>query len=242
MSWLVTKKDARGTWHSTQATVLSLKALVTGTGKPLGGDAERHVTVKVGEQTQDVVIAADQAEVMKLIDVTKWLKAGDTDVSLKEKSKTAPGYQVVFRYHVPEPKADNKEPLSIAIDYDMDSLTVGETVKAEATVTNRMKTTAPMVMVDLPVPPGFARCRSVREAGEGRRDRPVSGAGAAGAGVPAGAGAGQAADAALLAAGDDAGAGDGAGRAGVRVLRPAEGGVQPGEAVHGEGAGVNVHR
>src|SRR5262249_5808042 len=156
LSWLVTKKDARGTWHSTQATVLSLKALVTGTGKALSSDGERRVTVKVGDHSEEVVIAADQAEVMKLIDVSQWLKSGDTDVSLTEKSKTAPGYQVVFRYHVPEPKSDNKEPLSIVIDYDKDELNVGESVKVQAAVTNRMKTTAPMVMVDLPVPPGFA--------------------------------------------------------------------------------------
>jgi len=49
----VTKKDAQGTWHSTQATVLSLEALVMGTGKPMAGDGERRVTVRVGQQSQE---------------------------------------------------------------------------------------------------------------------------------------------------------------------------------------------
>lgn len=156
LSWLVTKKDANGTWHSTQATVLSLEALVAGTGKSLGGDSERRIVVRVGDHSEEIVIPADQAEVMKQLDVSKHLKAGDNDVSLSEKGKTAPGYQVVFRYHVPEQKVEKQEPLTIAIDYDRDDLLVGESMRATATVTNRMQTTAPMVMLDLPVPPGFA--------------------------------------------------------------------------------------
>ena len=38
LEWLVAHKDSTGTWHSTQATVLALKALLAGTGKPLGGE------------------------------------------------------------------------------------------------------------------------------------------------------------------------------------------------------------
>src|SRR5262249_27706578 len=74
LSWLVTKKDPQGTWHSTQATVLSLKALVTGTGKSLGGDSERRVEVSVGGQTEEIVIPANQAEVMKQVEITRYLK------------------------------------------------------------------------------------------------------------------------------------------------------------------------
>ena len=36
LAWLVEQKDAHGTWHSTQATVLALKALLAGTDRPLG--------------------------------------------------------------------------------------------------------------------------------------------------------------------------------------------------------------
>jgi hypothetical protein len=155
--WLVTQKDANGTWHSTQATVLSLKALLAGTGKALGGDSGRRIVVQVGEHTQEVTIPADQAEVMKLLDLSRHVKEGKTTLTLTEKTKTAAGYQVVLRYHVKEAKAqEKKEPLKIQIDYDRTDLAVGETVRATATVTNQMASVAPMVMLDLPVPPGFA--------------------------------------------------------------------------------------
>src|SRR5262249_19054828 len=45
LAWLVAHKDGRGTWSSTQATVLALKALLAGTGKPLGGDKPRRIAV-----------------------------------------------------------------------------------------------------------------------------------------------------------------------------------------------------
>ena len=112
-----------------------------------GGMAGVGVLVRVGRQSQEIVIPADQAEVMKLLYVSKWLKPGDNEVSLSEITKTAPGYQVVFRYHVPEAKAQKQGPLSIAIAYDRADLRVGETVRATATVTNHTGKTALMVML-----------------------------------------------------------------------------------------------
>jgi uncharacterized protein YfaS (alpha-2-macroglobulin family) len=156
LAWLVSKKDANGTWHSTQATVLSLRALLAGTSQPLAGDGARRFEVRVGDHVEQVAVPADQAEVMKLLDVSKHLKEGANKVQLTEKSKTAAGYQVVFRYHLMEAKKPRKkEPLSIALDYDRTELALGDVVKAKARVVNETPTTAPMVMLDLPVPPGF---------------------------------------------------------------------------------------
>ena len=158
LAWLVEQKDGRGTWHSTQATVLALKALITGTGTPLGSDKAREIELVLNEAgTQRVAIAAEDADLMKQSDLSDQLKAGANRLTITERSGTAAGYQVVFRYHVPsiEPK-DAKQPLTINIAYDRSELAVGDSVTATATVTNRMKTDAPMVILDLPVPPGFA--------------------------------------------------------------------------------------
>jgi hypothetical protein len=157
LSWLVSKKDPSGTWHSTQATVLSLRALLAGTGETLGGDTARRFELRLGDHVEEVVLPADQAEVMKLLDVSKHLSEGANMLSLVEKTASAAGYQVVLRYYVPEEKKeDKKEPLTIRIDYDRTELALGDVVKAKATVVNNMAATAPMVMLDLPVPPGFA--------------------------------------------------------------------------------------
>jgi uncharacterized protein YfaS (alpha-2-macroglobulin family) len=157
LSWLVSQKDGNGTWHSTQATVLALKALVAATDASLGGDKERRFEIAMGPQfKKGIVISADQAEVMQQIDLSPFLGSGAQELTLAERSDTGAGYQVAFRYHVPGVKPDKAEPLAIDLAYDRTELEVGGTLKASATVTNRQNQTAPMVILDLPIPGGFA--------------------------------------------------------------------------------------
>jgi uncharacterized protein YfaS (alpha-2-macroglobulin family) len=156
LAWLTRQKDANGTWHSTQATVLALKALLAATDAP-AGDGERRIELAWGDGTkQEVVIPADQAEVMKQLDLTARLKPGDTTLTLTDRSGTAAGYQVTFRYHEPGEERKADEPLAVAVRYERDQVTEGETLKATATLTNRTQEPAPMVLLDLPVPAGFA--------------------------------------------------------------------------------------
>ncbi|MHC4405126.1 MAG: alpha-2-macroglobulin family protein, partial [Planctomycetota bacterium] len=162
LTWLIEQKDAAGTWHSTQATVLALKALLAGTGAALGGDQERKVDVALGGETvREIVIPADQADVMKQIDLSDMLvPGGQYPLSLADRTDTAVGYQVTFRYHVDQPPAEprpgEEEPLSIDVTYDRQRLEVDDTVTAVATVRNNMSEPAPMVILDLPIPGGFA--------------------------------------------------------------------------------------
>ncbi len=158
LAWLAAKKDAAGTWHSTQATVLALKALLAGTGKPLGGEVPRRIEIALdGEVLEELSIPADQADVTTQVSLSKSITSGKHTLRVTEQSDTAAGYQFALRYHVPDaavPKTPG--PLSIAIEYDRTALAVHDEILVTATVTNHRKTAAPMVMLDLPVPAGFA--------------------------------------------------------------------------------------
>jgi uncharacterized repeat protein (TIGR01451 family) len=156
LAWLVKQKDAAGTWHSTQATVLALKALVAGTGKA-AGDGERRVELVWNGEKQEVIIPKAQAEVMKQIDLSAGLRPGTHRLALTETSGTAAAFQVAFRYHVPRAAGPEKpEALGVRLAYDRTEVSVDETVRATATVSNPGKAAAPMVVVELPVPAGFA--------------------------------------------------------------------------------------
>ena len=50
LSWIVANKDRHGTWHSTQATVLALKALLAATENPMGEDQLRQIDVLIDDQ------------------------------------------------------------------------------------------------------------------------------------------------------------------------------------------------
>lgn len=158
LAWLAGQKDGRGTWHSTQATVLALKALLAGTGRPLGGDKERRVDIALdGKALRTVTIPADQGDVVQQIDVSTLLAEGTHRVGLVDRTDTGAGYQVDFRYHVPgDAKPADNEPLSIRLQYDKTELAVDDVVTATASVTNRTGAAAPMVILDLPIPAGFA--------------------------------------------------------------------------------------
>jgi len=158
LAWLAAQKDAAGTWHSTQATVLALKALLAGTGKPLGGEVPRQIEIALdGEVLEELSIPADQADVTAQVSLSKSITSGKHTLRVTEQSDTAAGYQFALRYHVPDAAVpETPGPLSIEIEYDRTELVAGDEILVTATVTNHRETAAPMVMVDLPVPAGFA--------------------------------------------------------------------------------------
>lgn len=157
LNWLVQRRSRNGTFGTTQGTVLALKALLTGTGKPLGDGEARRIEIAIGDHRQEVAIPADQEDVMQLIDLSNRIVPGRNRLQLTEVTNKSSNYQVVFRYHVPDPdEPPPQEPLTITLDYDKTNLAVGDTVQVEARIRNNMDREAPMVILDLPIPAGFA--------------------------------------------------------------------------------------
>jgi hypothetical protein len=158
LAWLVEQKDPQGTWHSTQATVLALKALLAGTDRPLGEDRRRQIEITVdGQAVETLVIPADQGEVMRQVDLSARVARGSHRLEMADRTGTATGYQATLAYYVPgEHRPQGAEPLSIELVYDKTTLVVDDRVRAKATVTNRTAVTAEMVILDLPIPAGFA--------------------------------------------------------------------------------------
>ena len=96
---------------------------------------------------------------MKQIDLSAQVGSGKHRLTITDRSDTAAGYQVTARFHLPtdkSPKEDNRPPLTINLAYEHSDLTVGDTVAVVATIVNNMPDGAPMVVLDLPIPPGFA--------------------------------------------------------------------------------------
>ena len=112
------------------------------------------------ETIHEFVIPAEQADVMAQFDFSSLLKPGNRyTVKITDRSDTAVGYQLAVRYYVEGQSAAEQgvsERLAVDIAYDRQRLNLDETVSATAMVTNQMNTAAPMVVLDLPIPGGFA--------------------------------------------------------------------------------------
>jgi hypothetical protein len=154
---LTQSRDPNGIFGTTQGTVLALKALLAGTGRVLGDGQERRIEIVLGEHRQEVVIPADQNEVMQQIDLSGRLGPGRNALRIAETTGTASNFQIVFRHHVPDPdQPPPQEPLTITVEYDKTNLAVGDTVQVVAQIRNNLDRELPMVILDLPIPAGFA--------------------------------------------------------------------------------------
>ncbi|HZT78689.1 MAG TPA: hypothetical protein VFA26_00585 [Gemmataceae bacterium] len=155
--YLVKAKDANGTWGSTQATILSLKALVAGLGgSPMKGEAPFAILVNGQEVAKGKVTEAN-ADVMQLFDLKEHTKVGDNRVEIKVEGETSLMYQIVGRYYEPWKKLPSPTAPVLAVDiaYDRTKLSTNDLLKAKATLRYNGDVPTYMVIVDLPVPPGF---------------------------------------------------------------------------------------
>ncbi len=158
LGWLIEQKDARGIWHSTQATVLALKALLQGSGQALGGNQARQIEIAVdGDVVKNLLIASDQSAVVSRVDLTGLLAQGRHRVRVTDLSSTSAGYHFTNIYHLPEiDLTDSQEtPFLVSLEYDRQKMNPGDVVTATVTIDNQHGESMPMVTARLPVPPGF---------------------------------------------------------------------------------------
>jgi hypothetical protein len=158
-SFLVGQKDSFGNWHTTQATILTLRfmlAMVEMASQPgpatvsIFAHDELVETLEIDEATSDV---------LRLVDLGEQTVEGENALRIDIEGDSSYLYQIVTRYYAPwdsEDGAPADGPLSLEVSYDRTTLAVDEMVTATVEVTNTVpESTAKMVLVDLGIPPGF---------------------------------------------------------------------------------------
>ncbi|MCC6442607.1 MAG: type II secretion system protein GspG [Armatimonadetes bacterium] len=157
LTYLVRSKDASGTWGSTQATVLSLKALIASLEKASEG-ADATVTVAVnGKEAARFRITSEDADVLRQADCKPFAQPGENTVKITLEGKGNSFYSISSLYYLPWAGKEPPEsrPLAIALSYDRTELQKNDILTATASVVYRGPGTANMVILDLGIPPGF---------------------------------------------------------------------------------------
>lgn len=159
LAYLVQKKDPHGTWGSTQATILALRALVQSVIE--SGEAASNATVRVAlnnREAKPIVINKENAGVVQIVtfdDITP----GTQRIAFKVEGKGSLAYQVSANYYVPwqyvPPTPEAEKLVDIQVRYDRTTLAVNDQVRVTATVRLIKAGTARMTLVDLGIPPGF---------------------------------------------------------------------------------------
>jgi len=97
LKWLLAARDPHGTWSSTQATVLALRALLEAAGQSELSEAQGTLRVVGARGVKEVHFAPGQADVVQRVDLTDWLDAAGTALH--------------FEGDAPEPATDDLEKL-----------------------------------------------------------------------------------------------------------------------------------
>jgi hypothetical protein len=154
LHYLAAKKDASGTWGTTQATIVALRALLLSTGK---GSADVRGALEIslnGKTVQNLTLTAENNDLLHQF-VIPGVDTAKNRVEVRFAGKGGLAYQVVGRYFMPWTERPELEPLSIDVSYDRTRLAQDDIATATANIRNNLAKTANMVMIELGIPPGF---------------------------------------------------------------------------------------
>jgi len=162
LAYLIQGKDSWGTWSTTQATILSLKALLLATEQ--AGQVEGSATVRVSlnkEQTQEIVIDETNADVVHLVTFERGFSpSGANRVQIEVEGGGNLMYQVATRFYLPWDQVPVVEMMgeliTIDLDYDRTHLSVNDEVTVDVGVRLNREGVVKMALIDLGVPPGFS--------------------------------------------------------------------------------------
>ena len=155
LAYLASKKSAAGTWGTTQATIMALRALLLATEK---GSADVRGKVEItlnGKPVEKLTLTPENNDLLHQFVFKNVDAAGANEVAIRFDGKGGLAYQVVGRYFLPWTEKPAAEALSIDVNYDRTRLAQDDIATATATVKNNLPKSANMVMVDLGIPPGF---------------------------------------------------------------------------------------
>jgi uncharacterized protein YfaS (alpha-2-macroglobulin family) len=155
LNFITAKKDARGAWGTTQATIMALRALLM--ASEIGSsDVKGAVEVLLNGKTVETLKLTEENNDLLHQFVLKDVNAADANsVQIHFSGTGSLAYQVAGSYFVPWEARAEKEALSIDVAYDRTKLQENDIATATAMVKSNLNGTAKMVMVDLGIPPGF---------------------------------------------------------------------------------------
>jgi uncharacterized protein YfaS (alpha-2-macroglobulin family) len=163
LTTLIKEKDSFGTWYSTQATVLALKALIQSV-RAGAENVNATITVSLnGSQKHTVQVTKENFDVVQLLTFDDVTPGAQNVVEISAEGQGNLMYQVSGNYYLPwdklalyPDKVESQNAVKIDVTYDRTQLSVDDTVNVNVTVSlNEAGGKADWALIDLGLPPGF---------------------------------------------------------------------------------------
>ena len=149
INYLIRKKDTRGTWYSTQATILALKALNELNEKNKLDN--QTITVRVNSDEQKIEIKDNPLEFYELT-FTNLEKENKLNIDMEKGSAY---YEVIEEYYVPYEKVEiSSDDIEITVEPN-NNLKVNEVLDTKVKLINKSTEDIYNGLVTIAIPQGF---------------------------------------------------------------------------------------
>lgn len=149
INYLISQKDINGNWYSTQATILSLKALNINREK--NEIQNQTIKVKLNSDEKTIDIKENALDLYEL-DFENLSKENKLDIELENGSLY---YEVIEEYYVPYEDVDTKnDKMDVKVQCN-NELKVNEILNANIKLVNNSKNLISNGMVKISIPQGF---------------------------------------------------------------------------------------
>jgi len=154
LKFLATSKDSYGTWHSTQATVLSLQTLILAMKTAMGKNNSGNIVD--GQEAGVIKITPEESDIVKLLDLKSYIRKGNFKVELLPEGDIKCMYQIIYSYYMPWSFVEKVEsPINISIEYDRTVLKRNDLIYGKVYICNKGIKSGETVIIGIGIPPGF---------------------------------------------------------------------------------------
>jgi CD109 antigen len=165
--FLLRNTDRFGVWHSTQATVNVLDALMTvvGGSQQSAGATSAEVVVNGRTVASIEVPGSDQPVNPILVDLSRFLMPTGNAVEIRGRPNGAASVQFVESYYIPWTQSqDSSSPLRFAVTYDKTEAKVGDEIHCRVEAERVGFRGYGMILAEIGLPPGADVDRASLEA------------------------------------------------------------------------------
>lgn len=160
--FLLRGKDRFGVWHSTQATVNALDALLaaeTINSLPAGGEHKAEIFINDKLATSIVIPSGDKLSAPQTVDLSGFVGSGEQRIEIRRSANSAAATaQLVASFYRPWPasKADATatNSMRLSVKYDRNELKIGEEVICRVEAARLSSYGRGMMLAEIGLPPG----------------------------------------------------------------------------------------
>ncbi len=160
LHWLIRHKGRFGAWNTTQATILSLKALEN-LSFPMGSDEPTLVRIRRNEETiREVEIDASKGGAARQVHLDGADVSPLDRLTMEQEGNGAFPYRMIAVFHRPWEHAfsssEGRERIDFDVRYARRRVRVNETVAVSVEARLKGETEMKMALMELGIPPGFS--------------------------------------------------------------------------------------